>query len=242
MNRPTDLAVQAEANLQAVRDLVTKLREPDDVHSDRKGPVWVGVAADTALEFLSNYRVDDQVGGLSIPLIRAYIERLRDRGELTAWTIAVRGRDTRDEILGETDWGIPDGRTVFQVRRSRLGHTESVGVITSPGDEMCGLTDDMKEDARAVVAAAAAAGRKKSENAAARELRPATNGLILLYPISRYSGHDLREGGRRRPLYDNPQGPLSRDLVGLAISFPKSNQPQQVEAYMIGSAGWVPNP
>ena len=89
------------------------------------------------------------------------------------------------------------------------------------------------------MASAQAAGSNKSENRIAREIRNAVEGLLLLYPISRHSGYDLSEGNRH-PLYANPVGPLARDLVGLALSFPKSEQPQSVEAYLQGTVGWRP--
>jgi hypothetical protein len=102
------------------------------------------------------------------------------------------------------------------------------------------LSAEKREEARALVEAAQTEGRKKSENSAAREVRPATEGLLLLYPISRFSGHDLDEGGGRRPLFEDPAGPRARDLVGLAISFPKSGQTQRVEAFLEGTVGWRP--
>lgn len=122
--------------------------------------------------------------------------------------------------LGVADWGLPAG-PVSQVSRSRLGQTVSVGVITDPEDEAIGL-DTAKR------------GRH------AREERHSSEGLLLLYPISRFSGRDLEAGGSRRALFDDPLGPQARDLVGLAISFPRSAQPQRVEAYMEGSVGWRP--
>src|SRR4051812_8784739 len=39
----------------------------------------------------------------------------------------------------------------------------------------------------------------KSETRAARMARPPEEGLLLLYPISRHSGHDLDGSGPRRP-------------------------------------------
>jgi len=85
-------------------------------------------------------------------------------------------------------------------------------------------------------------GGKKSENPAARAVRPPEEGLLLLYPISRNSGRgrDRAEGGNRRPLYDDPNDPRAHDLVGVAISFPKSTQPQPVEAYLQGTVDWRP--
>lgn len=240
LRRLENLALQAEANRLEVRSLVARLGAADPRCSDGKGPVWTGVDVERVLEFLRVYRVDDEARSISLPLICAYIERLRDAGELTRWTVAVRGRESRDATLGDADWGLPGGVTVAQVSRSRIGETDSVGVITSPGDEAVGATAEMRAQANAMVEAAQADGRSTSESMAARELRPATDGVLLLYPISRNSGRDLAEGGGRRPLFHNPDAPLARDLVGLAISFPRSSQPQQVEAYLQGTVGWRP--
>jgi hypothetical protein len=239
LRRLDSLSVQAEANRLAVHDLVARLGASDEVHSNVKGPVWTGVTVGTVLEFLHSYRVDDEARSISLPLIRAYIERLAEAGELLRWTVAVRGRESRDPELGEADWGLPGG-PVAQISRSRLGETDSLGVITSPGDEMVGLTAELREHANALIQAARAEGKTKSDNSAAREVRPATDGLLLLYPISRRSGFDLTDGGGRRPLFDNPNAPQARDLVGLAVSFPRSTQPQQVEAFLEGTRGWRP--
>jgi len=239
LRRLDALAAQAEANQLAVRAFVAALPAPDLQCTDAKGPVWTNVDVERVLDFLRNYRVADEARSISLTLISAYIERLRDAGELTQWTIAVRGRESRDAILGEADWGLPGG-SIAQISRSRLGDTDSLGVITSPGDEVVGLTPELRDQANAMVQAAQVEGKTKSENSAGREVRPATNGVLLLYPISRRSGHDLAVGGGRRPLFDNPDGPLARDLVGLAISFPRATQAQQVEAFLEGSVGWRP--
>jgi hypothetical protein len=236
LRRLEDLAVQAEANRQNVRELVSKLGAPDPVYTQGRCPVWTGVEAARVLEFLRAYRVDaGEARSISSPLICAYIERLRVQGELIRWTVAVRGRDTPDPELGDADWGLPTG-PVHQINRSRRGEGDSVGVITGSGDEAVGLTAEQYAQAQALIAAAQAAGSTKSENSACREVRPPSDGLLLLFPISRFS----KGSGNRRPLFDNPNGPLARDLVGLAISFPRSNQPQTVEAYLQGTVGWKP--
>jgi Z1 domain len=240
LRRLEDLAVQAEANRLEVRELLARLGTENRRPPDGKGPVWTGVDVDRVLEFLRRYRVDDEARSISLPLICAYIERLRDAGELTQWTVAVRGRESRDATLGDADWGLSGERTVAQISRSRMGETDSVGVITSPGDEAVGLSPESRAQATALVQAAQADGKTKSESTAAREIRPATDGVLLLYPISRRSGYDLEEGGGRRPLFENPDGPLARDLVGLAISFPRSNLAQPVQAFLEGTVGWRP--
>lgn len=220
LSRLEDLAVQAEANRLSVCDLVARLGEIDTVLSDNKGPVWTNVGADLVMDFFRGYRIDDAAQSVSLPLICAYIERLVVAGELTRWTIAVRGLGKTDPILGSVDWGLPTG-SVSQVSRSRLGFADSVGAIRDPEDEALGLnTDKRGRDARAE--------------------RSAQEGLLLLYPISRYSGYKIPEGQNRRQLFDDPDGPLARDLVGLAISFPRSNLSVNVEAYLEGSVGWRP--
>ena len=240
LRRLEDLSTQAEANRLAVTELIKKLPPPNQKFSDNNRPVWTNISADTISDFLRSYRVDDEVRNISLPLICAYIERLRGMGELINWTVAIRGRETCDSMLGMADWGIPTG-PVCQISRSRIGATDSVGVITGSGDEAVGLTEEQLSRMRALIAAAQSQGQTKSENSAAREVRLATDGLLMLFPISRFSGSGLKEGKKgRRPLFENPNGPLARDLVGIAISFPRSAQPQTVDAFIQGTVAWRP--
>jgi hypothetical protein len=229
--RLDDLAVLAEENLQATRAFLAGLPSP---HWEDKGPVWLDVRPEAIMEFLSQFHVDAEARNVSLSLIRAYIERQSALGELARWTVAVRGRETRETQLGDANWGL-GGRPIYQISRTRIKDTDSVGVITSPGDEGMGLSAELLSRMRELQVAG------ESENRAARRARPAEEGLLLLYPISKNSGWDLPEGrGIRRRLFENPNDPRARDLIGLAISFPTSNQPQQVEAYLEGSVGWRP--
>lgn len=240
LRRPEDLAVLADWNEAAVRKFLQALGAFDPHFSDDKGPVWTGVDVERVLAFLQEYRTDDEARSISLPLIRAYIERLRDQGELVRWTVAIRGRERRDATLGEATWAAHTGRAVYQITRSRLGETNSLGVITSPEDEAIALGPELRARADQLVQAAKAEGKTKSTGSAAREVRPASNGVLLLYPISRFSGQGLQPGNPRRPLFDHPSNPSARDLIGLAISFPRSEQPQTVEAYLQGRASWSP--
>jgi hypothetical protein len=233
LRRLESVAAQAEANRLTVQAFVESLGADDSVQTDEKGPVWTSIPVERVLAFLNEYQVDDQARSISIPLIRAYIERLNEGGELVRWTVGVRGRESTDRALGTVDWHLPTG-PVAQISRSRLGDTDSVGVITSPGDEAVGLSQELQERAQALKA------EGETENRAARRARPPEEGLLLLYPISRNSGQDLEPGGNRKPLFTDADDPLARDLVGLAISFPESRQPQQVEAYLEGTVRWKP--
>jgi hypothetical protein len=240
LKRLEDLALQAEANLQAVRDLVRTLGSAGRLRTDAPaGPLWHDVAPETIIEFLKKYRVDEQSKSVSIPLLVKYIEKATELGELTQWIVAVRGKNERDIRLGTADWILPTG-PVNQISRSRLGAADSVGVVTSPGDEAFGMDASDLAKVAEQVDASRRSGRPKSENVIARQLRDPKRGLLLLYPISRHSGYDLDAGGARKPLYLDPNAPIARDLVAFALSFPKSDKPQTVEAYVEGTVGWRP--
>jgi len=233
LKRPEDLAVQAEHNLIAVKDFLKELKEPKI--SDN-GPLWLSVPTGKIIEFLGNFLIDERARNISLPLISEYIKRQESKGELIRWTVAVRGRDCRetaDKQLGEVDWGLGETK-IRQIGRSRQRDKESLGVITSPGDETIGLSNDYIEKIKKYT------DEGMAENKAAREVRSPEEGLILLYPISKYSKPTSVKVISRQPLYENPKNPLARDLIGIAISFPKSNHPQPVEAYLEGTIRWRP--
>ena len=233
-NRPGDLRDLLDHNLTATREFIHRLGMFTDWIDG--GPIWRKVPVERVLDFLSNYELDEQVRSLSLPLVRAYIERQGEIDELVQWTVAVRGRVTRDRRLSVAEWGIPD-RQLFQMARSRRSaDPNSLGVLTEPGDELVGLSDDDRTRVAAIQLNASIGA-----NPAARQVRPPREGLILLYPISRHSGQDRIGGGTRIPLYEDPESDFARDIVGMAISFPQSQRAQQVFGqYVVGTVGWRP--
>ncbi|MEM0135948.1 MAG: hypothetical protein QXU18_12120, partial [Thermoplasmatales archaeon] len=132
------------------------------------------------------------------------------------------------------------GKPINQIGRSRISLTNSLGVITSPGDEKIGLSDE----ALAKVEEMKEADPQLSERAAARRVRPPQEGLLLIYPISRNSApeNSTEQRGKkvRRRLFEDTRDPRIRDLIGIAVSFPESRSPQPVEAYLVGTLGWGP--
>jgi hypothetical protein len=243
LRRPEALVRQQRANLDAVRRLVATLGEGKTLTRDQRGPIWQNVSPTAVLRFLSEYSVDDEARSISIPLIRAYIERCNVAGELVKWTVAVRGRTKPDAKLGTTEWGLPGGE-VPQLSRSRILDTDSLGVITDnvAGDEAAGFGEELKKQVDEKLAESNRTGKTLSRNQAARQFRQPEEGLLLLYPISRHSNprDDGASGGNRRALFEKPDGPDAADIVGVAISFPQSRQPQQLEAYLEGTVGWRP--
>lgn len=160
--------------------------------------------------------MDDRARGFSLPLVTAYIERCLAEGELGRWTVAVCGLAKPNPKLGVADWGLPGG-PVSLVSRTRLSVVDSIGALVDPADEAIGLSTDLRGiDAR----------RKRSPS----------DGLLLVYPVSRRSGRDLSPGGNRKQLFEDPDSPLARDLVGIALSLPDSNAEHVVEEYIRGTA------
>ena len=232
LDSPAQLAVIADANLLAVRDLMARISLQKPTQRTDFGPFWTGIDVEEILSFLKSFRVSDEPSGVNLPLIRAYIERQTGLQELKSWTVAIRGRKNRSDQLGEVDWGT--GTPIFQMTRTRIRDTNSLGVITEPGDEAVGLSESAQIRMQQYMAA------KDSLNRAARRARPAEEGLLILKPISRHSGQELPGTGNRRRLFENSSGPLARDLIGLALSFPESRHPQGMSAFRVGTAGWSP--
>jgi hypothetical protein len=232
--RPAELAVLLEENLQTTRSFLRCLGAPT-IWVDAV-PQWKNVPAGTIGNFLSEYNVDAEVRSLSLPLLRKYIEQQNGRGELTHWTVAVKGLKSPDPALGKASWGV-DGGDINMISRSRLrGDADSIGVITNPGDEAIGLSEAQIEHVKQL-----ALNQDIGFNPAARRVREPVEGLLLLYPISKFAGQDLTSRGSRRPLYDSPYDADARDVVGLALSFPRSKSIQDVRgSYTVGTAGWKP--
>jgi hypothetical protein len=233
LQSPHELVELCDHNLEATREFLARISGLTAPTWESAGPLWNGISPDEVIRFLDTYRVSEEASSISLPLIRTYIDRLSEHGELVRWAIAVQGRKVPSVTLGEADWGVPGGH-IHQIARTRIADTNSLGVITQPGDEARGLTGD------AVARMEQYLQGGEQENHAARRARPPEEGLLLLYPISRRSGHEQQREGNRRPLFDDPAGDIARDLVGIAVSFPEARNPQRVEAYLVGSVGWRP--
>lgn len=231
MQDDESLATLCELNRIATRNFLSVLGQSSS--REKFGPMWSDIGASEIVSFLRNFHVDSMAGNLVPELIAGWIERQNVNGELVNWTVLVRGREDENPVLGAATW-LPEGeQTVWNVARTRLKGTNSLGVITTSGDEAFGLDDkELIEMERKL-----STGEFKDSNRAARFSRSPKRGLLLLYPISKKSGVDTITNGREL-LYSQPENPLARDLIGLALSFPPTNKAQPVEAYLEGTSRW----
>lgn len=232
--RPDDLAILLDSNLNTTREVLSNLKDPI---WDNHGPIWKDVESKVVLDFLQRYRIDREVRNISMQLLTAYIQRQNEIDELINWTIAVRGRETLETQLGEIDLSI--GQSVPMISRNRLaGDQDSLGVITNPSDEKIGLTNEQLEQ---IIEIQQSSKQKIGTNPAARLVRPATDGLLLIYPISHFSGHERTPRQSRRSIYENPNNANCKDIICFAISFPQSEKEQGIRGeYVIGTVDWSP--
>lgn len=236
LSHPEVLAELADANRTATVAFLKTLGDPESW--TKEGPVWK-TGPETVLGYLDGYRVNEEATGISLPLIREYVQREVQAGRLDRWTVAVCGRGNKSENLGDVDWNLWP-QPVHQIERTRLSKSaNSLGVITSPGDETLDLDETEKQGMQVLIGDRE---RKKplGENPAARRVRSPHKGLLLIYPVSRNSGADLGSQASRRSLFDDPRSKYARDLIAIALSFPDSRTAQPVEAYLQGTVSWRP--
>ncbi len=229
------LALLCEKNRLAAQGFLKRLQAVSKITTF--GPLWTDVDASEVVRFLRSFYVDPEVGGLSPELMAAWIEQQNTEGDLANWTVVVRGRESENKKLGRANW-LPEGiPAVWNLSRTRIAGSNSVGVITTPGDEEFGLSDHELQIAQKKLKD----GEFKDRNTAARRTRSSSCALLLLYPISRYSGHDGTPLGKsREPIYADPDSPSASDLIGLAVSFPATKKVRPAEAYLEGTSRWRP--
>ena len=233
-DQPDLLANMVDENEGLLLSFLATLGDPEWIDNN---PVWYKIKGGSIANFLSNFHQSEfpEKTGCSLSLISSYITDRINSDELVEWTVGVKGLAQKDPELGDTTWSV-GGNTIHQISRTRLRDTNSLGVITSPGDEKLGLTTYEIEKFERL----RQTDPDLAENVAARMSRSPQSGLILIYPISRNSSPKTKTARRRVPLYDGIEEQFKRDLVALAISFPHSNSELGVQAYKTGTAGWRP--
>lgn len=225
----SDLSMLSEQNRLATMAFLGRLSKFSQAVF---GPLWIDVAAADVVGFIRDFRIDSKVNNLSLNLIAAWIERQNTQGELVNWTVVVRGRESEGNGLGSATW-LPTGcGSAWNLSRTRIRGTNSMGVITTSGDEAFGLSERETNEMNRKLTS----GEQKDKNRAARLSRSAQCGLLILYPISKFSGHGDKLAPGREPLFSSPFDGACRDMIGMALSLPQSAHPQPVEAYLAGSA------
>ena len=215
-------------NLAVTRELFSSLGVPE-WHGTR--PHWVDVEQDAIVQYLDAY-ITVPTDPIDLESIRLYIHRQQDQRELTRWRVLACVAKKAVRRLGTEDLGVVGATELPLLERSRkIEPSTSCGVITDKDDELHGLTEQQKAHAER----AWEDGLFPTRAHAFRAERPSEEGLLLVYPISKYSQPRKTSSGRfqrRRPLFDEPEQGVT--IVGFAVSFPYSESAATVE-YVSGS-------
>ncbi|MQA35914.1 Z1 domain-containing protein [Modestobacter roseus] len=216
--RPTD---DLQINVGVAADLFRALGQPEAFESGK--PSWSGVDPRLVIAFLSNFRVIQQTA-IDPRSVVDYIDKQLEHGELTRWRVLLAcASQVRTSAAWTTDLGVSGMKQVPLIARSRLKNDPtSLGVITTPNDELLGLEEadiqSADEDVRD--------GKFSSLAEAYRAYRNPAEGLLVIYPISAASEAGGNAKNRIR-LFANPENVAP--LISYAVSFPASRSNATVE-------------
>lgn len=213
-------------NIEATRGFISALGEPYEGEGTSQ-PVWTSVNSDLVVDYLQAYATDPEALKVQAGLLRDYILRQNEQGELTNWLVSIRGLDVENTNLGSIDLGMVDGTAINLIERTRLRDSNSLKTITSPSDQFIGLSAEQVDEAETMTTL--------KRPVALRHVRDAKQGVLLIYPISRYSGYKLSPSNVHRiPIHSEAE--RGEHVIGIALIFPHSLSGATVE-YTIGTVG-----
>lgn len=192
-----------------------------------------GVDIHHIIGFLASYHFHENSRDLDGDLISRYILDRHDDGELPYFNIAVMGRTSDSDYLGELDLGL-DAATRC-INRSRLdvvggSSYADIKALMSRNDRIIDLEGLPAEETAATVTPARLA-QLRSDSAYAGE----GSGLLLLYPISRDS-RPVREAVKKTRI------PLkaAEHVLGVAMAFPESRSRTASVDYLTADVAAMP--
>lgn len=224
-----------QRNVDATRRFLGSIGAPSDARG--KTPAWTNIDWQRVDGFLADYKTDPRATLIDGELVRRYVGAQVRQGELVRWCVAVVTQ--QEQVLDTEVLGIAGHEAVNTISRTRKRTTPfSIGSLVNPatpvsaGDEQIGLTDEQIARART-----RAADEGIDFGDALREERDRREGLLLIYPISKYS--QPRAGSTNRiPLFDDPDRGCT--VIGVALVFPASDSAATID-YVVGSVGELPD-
>lgn len=237
-----------EQNRDALRQLVTRLGDPNEVNPERirsgvkqtwQGFLWENVAAADVTDFLLRYRTHSDAYKVNSPLLAEFIQSMSAQGELTHWTVALIGGGQGQPSEITADISI---QMLKRQQKSKDGDRYSIGRLLSPRDEAIDLDE-------AEWAAALAATREASRLDPARlqsgDEPDVPNGPAIRR-VRGFGGPGLKGHPERGLLLLYVLDPQSADVgfppdtppvVAFGISFPGSGSGHKVR-YKVNNVLW----
>ncbi|WP_437650326.1 Z1 domain-containing protein [Sorangium sp. So ce362] len=217
-----DLAADVTAaNHQAVHSFVVGLGEPAPRENNRGPYLWRDIPAANTLQFLRAYRTHRNALTVISSRLADYVEQHVPRGILTTWMVAVM---STKQPIACSGTGTAGGRVVDRFQRAILTDVSTpdctrIRRMLSPDDELLDIDETelgllarhrKGKSLQDPVTAQDARGYDVEGPPPMRIGRPASRGLLILYPlVLGPKGADLR---------GNPT------IWGMALSFPRSSQ------------------
>lgn len=216
---------RVERNLRTTETFLAGLPQP--TRAGELGTcLWSGVPGDTVATFLSRMLTHPATEKANVTRLAAYIRGQMGRSELLDWTVA---------LVSNTRKSVPATIAGYDVglvwRKPADGITDHYAVgqdrILNPTDEYLDLTEEEVERALEITRArrraqGRAEPKRPDDKVIREEMRPATRGLLLLYPLLPPDS-----------LY--PDG--TKPIIGFAVSFPRSERVQPVR-YRVNEIYW----
>jgi hypothetical protein len=211
-------------NFNTATAWLRSLPEPQPPDTRDGGYTWCGVPATAILDFLNTYNSHEDARRADTDLLSKYVRAQNANGELIEWTVHLVSSHLQDAVV----W-IINGRSIGLVTRSPFPQLDeqqqdryAIRRLVNPTDEMIDLSPEQKAEAlrltleRWQTDPTGSRGEEAPNRPGGREIRqvrPKSRGLLLLYPINPLS---------------NAFAPGTKPIVGMAISFPKSDTAREV--------------
>ena len=246
-----------EQNRFAVEDFLGRLaangiRHVPDPRQDRTGGrahrwqgshMWTSVPPEHILSFLGLFSTHDDAARANASVLAKYIHQQVQHGELGDWTVLLVGGDgaeratfgswSVDSVVRQPKGGYGDPANP---RVIQAGERFVIRRLLNPRDEAVDLGPDAYQAAMAATRANPPKRRRRTDQPPRspsgvylRKQRPASHGLLLLYPLARRQSipHEDR-------VIDHVFLPVEPAPVGLGISFPDTGNAESV-SYVVNS-------
>lgn len=221
---------QINNNFNLTDNFLVSLGKPLPPESGGIALKWRSSDTDAVLTFIEAFSTHPGARKVQTAVLASYIQSRIQDNELVEWVIGLAQGSGSECIIG--------GHKIKTVIRSKYPPKEStdntayrIRRLVSPADETIDLSPSEKIEAleKTIKMWEANPGRSTRteppvvpSGPGIRNTRPATRGLILLYPLV--------------PKKDNPVH-SGNPFIGLAISFPKSNTAKTV-TYIVNNIYW----
>lgn len=221
-------------NLKAARTLLTTV-QPDREWSPRDGiTILEGIDSQHIVSFLSMYRFHENSRDLDSALISRYILDRRDEGELLRFNVAIMGRSSKSDYLGDIDLGT--GKQTGCINRARLlqigtNTYADIKALMSRHDRVMDI--HLPEGLLTAETKPADLARYRSDPA--RGGYGDGSGLLLLYPVSKDSRPVRGTVKTREPL------DAVEHVVGVGFVFPESRSARANVEYVTADVAAMPN-